>query len=100
MTWLWLVLISLAVLRIVETMKEIVPWPMSGRGKSVLSIIIGIALSAWLNDDVKTTVLLGLGATGLSMIFHETRATLSYIGDRARLDVIRAGAERSRFGRL
>lgn len=89
----------LATMRLTETIKEISPWPFrSGATKGIISIAIGIALSAWLNDDgVSTTLRLGIGVAGGAMLLHEVRAVLGYAGDRLRQDVILRSARTTRL---
>ena len=97
MSLLWLAIVALATVKLIETAKEIVPWPIRPWPKTVASIVIPIALSAWLCDDVRSTILQGLGAAGLALVLHEVRATVSYIGDRAKVDVITQARARSRL---
>ena len=88
------ILVGLGVMRLLETIKEIVPWPMQPFFKSILATVIGAALSVWLSDDLKDRVLITLGAAGTSALSHEVRDYLSVSGDRAKLDVMIRSARR------
>lgn len=91
--WLAFVLISFAVMRLVETSKEIVPWPLQPWFKGAYAMVLGILMAAFVVED--DFLLLGLAAGGGSALCHEVQAYLSVRGDEAKTVVIgRAGGGR------
>lgn len=80
-------------MRLVETAKEVVPWPLQPWFKGVGSMVLGVLISAFVVED--DFLLFGLAAGGGSALCHEIRAYLSVRGDEAKTVVIgRAGGGR------
>lgn len=92
-----MVLAGLGTMKLVEIVKEMVPWPLQPWTKSALSILLGLT-GAWLlagKQDASRLVGLGLGSAGLASMAHEVRGTLSVTGDWFKQQVIlRAGTRR------
>lgn len=85
---------GLATMRIVQLVKEVIPFPLQPWTKSILSVLVPLALCVWLNDGYARTALIVLGAAGVSSLCHEVRDFLSSYGDQAKLGVIMRGSQR------
>jgi hypothetical protein len=96
--WLALFLVALATARLIETLKELIPWPLQPWTKGALAMALGLT-GAWLLDVGGTTgqhVGFGLGSAGLASLLHEVRSTLALVGDTMKVSVIQRAAARRR----
>lgn len=99
--WTAVVLIGLATMRLVEFLKEIVPWALQPWTKSFLAMVLGL-MGAWLLgarldwSSPSHLVVLGLGSAGLAALVHELQAVLSLLGDTFKVTVITRAAARRR----
>lgn len=84
--WLVFVLVSVAVMRLVETTKELIPWPVQPWVKGVYAMVLGTVIAAFVVED--DFLLLGLAAGGGSALCHEVRSYLAVRGDEAKVTVI------------
>lgn len=99
--WLALILIGLGTMRMVETLKEIFPWPLQPWWKGMLPILLALT-GTWLLadgqgwDSPSEWIVFGLGSAGLASVAHELRSTLSLLGDTYKVQVIQRAAARRR----
>lgn len=99
--WLALLLISLAAMRVIETLKELIPWPLQPWTKGVLAMLLGLT-GTWLLADgqdwerLSEWIVFGLGAGGLASILHEVRSVLMLLGDTFKVEVIAKASGRRR----
>jgi len=92
--WLVLVLVALGTARVIETLKELIPWTLQPWTKGALAMALGMGACALL--ETEQPVVFGLGAAGLASLLHEVRSTLQARGDTYRIEVISRATGRRR----
>lgn len=81
--------------RIVETVKEVLPEPVTPNTKSAFATVLAAGSAAALcTGDWRTRVLAGMGAAGIAMLTHEAASLLRVLGDRQKVIVMRAAGQR------
>lgn len=99
--WLGLLLIALGATRVIETLKELIPWTLQPWTKGVLAMGLGL-IGTWLLadgqgwDSPSEWIVIGLGAGGLASILHEMRSVLMLLGDTYKVEVIQKASGRRR----
>jgi hypothetical protein len=95
---LWLVLLaaSLGTMKVVDFLKEIMPWPLQPWTKSFLSVLVAGGLMVSFAHGISQIVLLTLGAAGLAALAHELTDFLWLGTDFLKQQVILRGTTRRR----
>lgn len=86
--WLLLVVVGFGTMKIVQTVKEILPWVLRPWTLSLVSIATATALCAGFSNGPRWTLTIGLGAAGVAALVHEVRDVLSAQGDVSKSTVI------------
>ena len=96
--WLALILVGLGTMRVIETLKELIPWPLQPWTKGALAMGRGMGGVALLGNDLGggRLVVFGLGSAGLASLTHELRSMLALLGDTFKVQVIQRAAARRR----
>ena len=96
--WLILFLVALGTMRVIETLKELVPWTFQPWTKGALAMTLGLTGAFWLGagQGAAQHVVFGLGSGGLASLVHEVRSSLSLWGDTCKVQVISKAASRRR----
>jgi len=71
------VLIGLGAMKVVDLIKQAVPWPLQPWTKSVLSVIAVALTCGFLVHPLSRGVVVAMGAAGFSALFHEV---ISWVG--------------------
>lgn len=93
---LWLVLLAsgLGAMKVVDLVKEIIPWPLQPWSKSVCSMAAAGTMVYSFVDSGERFALLMFGAAGLAAVLHELTDALWLTSDFLKQQVILRGARR------
>lgn len=88
--------VGLGTARLVETIKETLPFvPAPSHKSAFASVVAGAAGAILSSGDWRERTLAALAACGSAMLVHELQAVLSLTGDKAKVTVIQGSSFRT-----
>jgi hypothetical protein len=82
---------------LVETIKALVPWALSSWSKHLWALSTAFGGAVVLDLPWRYGLVAVPGIAGLAALLHRTHRVFGAVGDHRRVEVLRAGAGRSRF---
>jgi hypothetical protein len=82
------VALALGIVKIIQLIKEILPWPVEAWVKSALTLALaGLGALPFVAGPGQWVLVTG-GAAGLAGLIHQVTRFVTFAGDRAKTDVI------------